>query len=77
MADTVLRRGQSGIKADMADTWRTRFGGAAKAQSRRTHGGQPPSTRPGHRGQPFILRENPTLRIQNYFGNTFFLVCFF
>ena len=46
----------------MADTWRTRFGGAAKAETRRTHGGQALlNVARAYRGQPFFfLRENPT-----------------
>ena len=63
IADNVWRRGQSGPKADTihkADTWRTRFGGAAKADSRRTRtqGGQAPGTRPEHiAASLFSLRE--------------------
>ena len=54
-------------KADKADTWRTRFGGAAKAQSRRTQGGHTADTRRtssgdaarAYRGQPFFSKREP------------------
>ena len=77
-ADTGQTQGkQSGLKADtwltqvghMVDTWRTRFGGAVKADSRRARDGYMADTRwtssgdaaRAYRSQPFFLRENPTV----------------
>ena len=70
--DKVWRRSQAHSKADTRRkyggyTWRTKCGDAAKAESRRTQGGQwrthrgqAPGTRPEHiAASPFLLRENP------------------
>ena len=57
MADKVWRRGQGGHKVD---TWRTRFAGAAKVDTRRTHAGQAPGTRPEHiAASPFFPKREP------------------
>ena len=68
-----------GCRRIVADKWRTRTGGAAKANNTRwtegghmantwrTHGGQAPGTRPEHiAASLFFLRENPTV---NCLGN--------
>ena len=59
----------SGLKADawltqvshMADARRTRFGGAAKADSRRTQGRREADVARAYDGQLFFLRENLTV----------------
>ena len=66
---------QNGHKADTRRTtgWQTKCGDAAKAESRRIQGGQWRTHRRtssgdvarAYRGQPFLLRENPTV---NCFG---------
>ena len=73
MADKVWRRGQSGLKANTrADIWRTQGGHMAdkvEAGTRRTRGGHMADTwrttsgdaARAYRGQPFFLRENPTV----------------
>ena len=66
MAAKVWRGSQRRHKTK---TWQTRFGGAgvAKADSRRTQGGQAPGTRPEHiAASLFFLRENFTV---NCLGN--------
>ena len=65
MVDKVLRRGQAHSRRTQgADTWRTKCGDAAKAESRqtqwRTNGGQTPGTRQEHiAASLLLLRENP------------------